>query len=103
MLQKQLGSGRTIGAICAAPTVLDRYGLAQGKTITCHPTCRNAIQKARFSEDRVVRDGLLVTSQGPGTAIEFALNLVELLIVRLRTLRLASAAPCKRLQFGRLR
>jgi 4-methyl-5(b-hydroxyethyl)-thiazole monophosphate biosynthesis len=80
MLQKQLGSGRAIGAICAAPTVLDRYGLAQGKTITCHPTCRHAIQKAQFSEDRVVRDGLLVTSQGPGTAIEFALNLVELLM-----------------------
>jgi 4-methyl-5(b-hydroxyethyl)-thiazole monophosphate biosynthesis len=80
MLQKQLGSGRAIGAICAAPTVLDRYDLAQGKTITCHPTCRDAIQKARFSEDRVVRDGLLVTSQGPGTAIEFALNLVELLM-----------------------
>ncbi len=80
MLQKQLGSGRAVGAICAAPTVLDRYGLAQGKTITCHPTCRDAIQKAKLSEDRVVRDGLLVTSQGPGTAIEFALNLVELLM-----------------------
>jgi len=80
MLQKQLGSGRFIGAICAAPTILDRYDLAHGKTITCHPTCRDAIQKAVFSEDRVVRDGLLVTSQGPGTAIEFALKLVELLI-----------------------
>jgi len=82
MLQKQLGSGRAIGAICAAPTILDRHGLAQGKTITCHPTCREAIQKAQFSEDRVVLDGLLVTSQGPGTAIEFALNLVELLMGR---------------------
>ena len=82
MLQKQLGSGRAIGAICAAPTILDRHGLAQGKTITCHPTCREAIQKARLSEDRVVLDGLLVTSQGPGTAIEFALNLVELLMGR---------------------
>jgi len=80
MLQKQLGSGRFIGAICAAPTILDRYDLAHGKTITCHPTCRDAIQKAVFSEDRVVRDGLLVTSQGPGTAIEFALKLVELLM-----------------------
>jgi 4-methyl-5(b-hydroxyethyl)-thiazole monophosphate biosynthesis len=80
MLQEQLGSSRAIGAICAAPTVLDRYGLAQGKTITCHPACRDAIQKAQLSEDRVVRDGLLVTSQGPGTAIEFALKLVELLM-----------------------
>ena len=82
MLQKQLGSGRAVGAICAAPTVLDRYGLAQGKTITC----RDAIQKAKLSEDRVVRDGLIVTSQGPGTAIEFALNLVELLMGKDRML-----------------
>jgi 4-methyl-5(b-hydroxyethyl)-thiazole monophosphate biosynthesis len=82
VLQEQLGSSRPVGAICAAPTVLDRYGLALGKTITCHPTCRDAIQKARLSEDRVVRDGLLVTSQGPGTAIEFALKLVELLMGR---------------------
>ncbi len=82
MLQEQLASGRPVGAICAAPTVLDRHGLAPGKTITCHPTCRDAIQGARLSEDRVVRDGLLVTSQGPGTAIEFALKLVELLMGR---------------------
>jgi putative intracellular protease/amidase len=75
-----LGSSRAIGAICAAPIVLDRYGLTQGKTITCHPTCRDAIQKAQLSEDRVVRDGFLVTSQGSGTAIEFALKLVELLM-----------------------
>jgi len=80
ILQNQLGSGRRVGAICAAPTILERYDLAHGKTITCHPTCRAAIKKARFSEDRVVGDGLLVTSQGPGTAIEFALKLVELLV-----------------------
>jgi protein deglycase len=86
MLQEQLGSGRAVGAICAAPTVLDRYGLARGKTITCHPTCRDAIKKAKLSEDRVVRDGLIVTSQGPGTAIEFALNLVELLMGKDRML-----------------
>nr|HDN00823.1 DJ-1/PfpI family protein [Deltaproteobacteria bacterium] len=82
MLKNQLVSGRGVGAICAAPTILDRHDLARGKTITCHPTCRAAIQKARFSEDRVVRDGHLVTSQGPGTAVEFALKLVEVLIGR---------------------
>ena len=79
LLRKQLESQRAVGAICAAPTVLDRHGLALGKTVTCHPTCRKAMQNARLSEDRVVRDGLLMTSQGPGTAVEFALRLVELL------------------------
>ena len=80
ILRRQIDSGRLLGAICAAPTVLDRHGLAQGKNITCHPTCRDAIHKARLSGDRVVQDGQLVTSQGPGTAIEFAYKLVELLI-----------------------
>jgi len=80
ILRRQIDSGRLLGAICAAPTVLDRHGLVQGKNITCHPTCREAIHQARLSGDRVVQDGRLVTSQGPGTAIEFAYKLVELLI-----------------------
>lgn len=79
MLQAQLEQGRNIGAICAAPAILDRLGLATGKTITCHPVCRDALKNSKLSQDRVVTDGLLITSQGPGTAVEFALKLVELL------------------------
>ncbi len=80
ILRRQIASDRLIGAICAAPTVLDRHGLIDGKNITCHPSCRETIGKARLSGDRVVQDGRLVTSQGPGTAIEFAYKLIELLI-----------------------
>ncbi len=83
MLKRQLEEGRAIGAICAAPaTVLDRHGLTEGKNITCHPVCQQAVKKASLSQDRVVRDGLLVTSQAPGTALEFALHLVEMLLGR---------------------
>ncbi|NIA08385.1 MAG: DJ-1 family protein [Nitrospiraceae bacterium] len=82
ILRRQIDSGRLLGAICGAPTVLDRHGLIKGKNITCHPTCRETIDGARLSGDRVVQDGRLVTSQGPGTAIEFAYKLVELLIGR---------------------
>ncbi len=77
MLRKQIDGGRMVGAICAAPTVLDRHGLSQGKQITCHPVCREAVRHSDLSDDRVVADGLLVTSQAPGTALEFALRLVE--------------------------
>jgi DJ-1 family protein len=80
LLRDHLNSGRAVGAICAAPTILDRHGLASAKTITCHPVCHKAIKSARLSNERVVQDGLLITSQGPGTALEFALRLVEYLL-----------------------
>ena len=80
LLTRQIESGKMVGAICAAPTVLERHNLVAGKTITCHPVCRDAIRKARLSDDRVVRDGVVITSQGPGTAIEFALRIVEELL-----------------------
>ncbi len=80
ILKDQLASGRAIGAICAAPaTILHRHGLSAGKKITCHPVCQDAVKQADLSQERVVQDGLLVTSQAPGTALEFALRLVELL------------------------
>lgn len=82
MLQTQLEQGRNIGAICAAPAILDRLGFATGKTITCHPVCQDALKNSNLSQDRVVTDGLLITSQGPGTALEFGLKLVELLAGR---------------------
>jgi 4-methyl-5(b-hydroxyethyl)-thiazole monophosphate biosynthesis len=77
MLKRQFQTQGIIGAICAAPTVLDRHGLSKGKTITCHPVCRESITQSTLADERVVLDGLLVTSQGPGTALEFALRLVE--------------------------
>ncbi len=77
LLRKQLEAGRLVGAICAAPTVLDRHGLSRGRTIVCHPVCRSAVKQSSLSQDRVVRDGQIITSQGPGTAVEFAFKLVE--------------------------
>jgi 4-methyl-5(b-hydroxyethyl)-thiazole monophosphate biosynthesis len=79
ILKRQLEQGKGIGAICAAPTVFDRHGLSKDKTITCHPVCMNAVKQSGISSERVVRDGQIITSQGPGTAIEFALSLVEYL------------------------
>ena len=66
-------------AICAAPTVLAAFGLLKGKTITSHPSVKDALGEATRTDDRVVVDGRLITSQGPGTAMEFAMALVEYL------------------------
>ncbi len=70
-----------IGAICAAPAVvLQLQGLLDGHAATCHPGFFEHLDPARRREDRVVVDGHLVTSRGPGTAIEFALTLIEQLL-----------------------
>ncbi len=75
--------GKYIAAICAATTVLKAAGLTNGRTVTCHPGVAGefgAGSGAKHSEDRVVVDGRVITSQGPGTAIEFAYALVEALL-----------------------
>lgn len=79
LLRAQVAKGALYGAICAAPAlVLASKGLLQGKTVTGHPMFQqNMDAKELNSESRVVVDGNCVTSQGPGTALDFALELVE--------------------------
>lgn len=79
ILRRAEAAGKIIGAICAAPAVvLAASGFASGKTLTCYPGFEKQLgTDIRFSADRVVRDGKLVTSRGPGTALEFALSLVR--------------------------
>jgi 4-methyl-5(b-hydroxyethyl)-thiazole monophosphate biosynthesis len=78
MLKAQKTSGRMYGAICASPAVvLGHHGLLGDKRATCHPALKDKLACAKKSDDRVVADGKCVTSRGPGTAIEFALELVR--------------------------
>ncbi len=88
--------GKWIGAICAAPTLLTSAGLACGKQMTSHPTVKSQVASAAlYTEDRVAVDGKVVTSRGPGTAVEFALKLVELLVgpEKVSELKQALVAP----------
>lgn len=80
IVERLYEKGRFITAICAAPTVLSAIGVTAGKKVTSHPTVRGSLKKEKLSDDRVVVDGNVITSQGPGTAIEFAFKLVEMLI-----------------------
>ena len=80
MLKRQKRDGRLYAAICAAPVVvLQHHGLLTGRRATCHPDFAHQLENDEVVEHRVVIDGQCVTSRGPGTAIEFALKLVELL------------------------
>ncbi|MBN1510272.1 MAG: DJ-1/PfpI family protein [Sedimentisphaerales bacterium] len=79
-LKEQKASGRLYAAICASPAVvLQDHGLLEGVKATCFPSLRDKLHPSDVLDERVVVDGHCVTSQGPGTAIEFALKLVELL------------------------
>lgn len=80
MLKRQREEGRLYAAICASPAVVFKHhGLIDERKVTCHPAFKGRLDKAQAVEERVVVDGTCVTSQAPGTAIEFALKLVELL------------------------
>lgn len=82
LLKKQHGAGRMIGAICAAPAYAPvAAGILDGKKATCYPSFETRFTSATTAvEDRVVADGNVVTSRGPGTALEFALALVDQLV-----------------------
>lgn len=80
LLQAHVAAGRLLGAICAAPvTVLAEHGLLDGRHATCFPTLAEWLPADSRRDERVVVDGTLVTSQGPGTALEFAVTLVGIL------------------------
>ena len=72
-------AGKWIAAICAAPMVLGRLGLLEGRHATLYPGMESYLIGAVCEKQAVVRDGNLITSQGPGTAMLFALALVEAL------------------------
>lgn len=75
-------AGKYLAAICAAPTVYGSLGLLEGRRATCYPGMEAELKGAIPVEEPVVADGNYITSRGLGTAIDFALKLVEVLIDR---------------------
>ena len=73
LLSKFASKKKLIGAICAAPIVLAAAGLLSGKKATCYPSYRDQLNGGIYEDTPVVCDGNLITSQGPGTAINFGL------------------------------
>jgi len=72
---------RYTAAICAAPKVLANAGLLEGKKATSYPGFidKMALPQTQVLETPVVTDGKVITSRGPGTAMDFALQLIETL------------------------
>jgi len=73
-------AGKYVGAICAAPMVLEDLGLLQDKKATCYPSCEENLKSAVLTGAPVTVDGNIITSRGVGTAIDFSLELIEKLV-----------------------
>ena len=79
LVARHYAEGKLLAAICAAPAVLHDAGLLAGRRYTAHPSVANELP-AILADERVVRDGQLLTSRGAGTAIDFGLALVAALV-----------------------
>lgn len=79
LIKRQHKHNKLIGAICAAPKALAAADILKGKTITCYPGALDQLDTSdiTISSKNIEIDGNIVTSRGPGTAMDFALQLIE--------------------------
>lgn len=74
-LRRQAASGKLVGAICAAPTVLAEAGLLEGVEAACFPASRGAMRGAVVLDQAVVDAFPIITAQAMGSAVDFGLRL----------------------------
>lgn len=79
ILKQHIYEGKLVAAICAAPAlVLQHHDLFPQALMTCHPSFQSHIPESNWRSKRVTIDlnHNLITSQGPGTALEFAMEII---------------------------
>lgn len=93
LLARHADAGAYTAAICAAPKVLANAGLLDGRSATCYPgaVVQGDYPRVDLIDAPVVVDGRVVTSRGPGTAMDFALQLIALLVGEPRRTEVESA------------
>ncbi len=79
-LSRVLAHGGRVAAICAAPMILGKRHLLKGRRAVCFPGFEDTLIEAIPSQERVVTDGPFTTAIGMGAALEFACELVSLLL-----------------------
>lgn len=91
-VRRQAKAGELFAAICAAPALaLQQYGVLRQRRMTCYPALSERLSGCTFVDEPVVVDGNCITSQGPATALPFALTLVEQLLGRSKRAEVARA------------
>lgn len=76
LIQEARRLDKVVAAICAAPIALKAAGVIQGAQITSFPGMEREFSGEKYRQERVVKDGRLLTSRAAGTSMEFALALV---------------------------
>ena len=79
MVDAYFVAGKYVAAICAAPSILGKRGILRGKKACCFPSFETFLEGAEVSFDKVCVDGNVITSRGMGTAMDFAIAIVEVL------------------------
>ncbi len=92
---KEFTENKLIAALCAAPSILADIGLLKGKRATVHPDFEKKMQGAILTYDSVTVDENIITGQGLGAAIPFALKLIETLVGESMAKRVADAICCR--------
>lgn len=83
-------------AICAAPSILGHMGILKGKKATCFPGFEQELEGAQLQQDKLaVTDGKIVTGKGAGAAIEFGLQIADLLAGEKASAKTRAALQCK--------
>lgn len=96
LLREAFAKNLPVAAICAAPTVLGKHGLLQGRRATCYPGCEGLLKGAECTESFVEKDENLITACGPAAAVEFAKAIISQLCGDEVT-----ASVCNKMMFGR--
>ena len=77
IVKNHFNNQKLVGAICAAPRILDNYGLLVDKQATSYPGVKDKMISCNYLEQPVVVDGNLITSRGPATAYLFAFEILK--------------------------
>ena len=82
ILKNAVDNGKYVAAICAAPKVLASAGLLNNKIVTAYPGVLEVLNNNTFkiTSSAVQKDGQVLTSRGPGTAMDFALEIISCLL-----------------------
>ncbi|PPA79350.1 MAG: Intracellular protease 1 [ANME-2 cluster archaeon HR1] len=76
LVNRYYSEGKIVAAICAAPSVLAKAGILEKKKATIFDGMEDLLKNAKYVNQTVVEDQNIITSQGPGTSIEFALTIL---------------------------
>jgi protein deglycase len=91
LLKRHYDAEKLTAAICAAPSILGKLNLLDGKEAICYPGVESALQGATISENKVVKSRNTITAKAAGVAIEFSLEVVAALKGKEEALKIAQA------------